>query len=226
MTVVLPIEEMARLQVSFKLIVPDGRLSCCMTSDLSSGPLSFPTPSLSGLKIHFEAVPDPSGLSLKVWTSASQGNAIPGSLHRDDNALLHCQETYIPAGELIFPSIIGSQSESHPGSSSDAQRYATSSGCFKSPASASGPSSMDMNTVGGFDGSPLRRPSSGPSSAGSQVCVSAKDAGSSHHDTDLAQWQTMNASELETSDAFEYLKSFGFGEGQWPMNSKHDRCHQ
>ncbi|KAF8638927.1 hypothetical protein AX17_001839 [Amanita inopinata Kibby_2008] len=65
MALTLPVEELARLQVTFKLSLPDDILTFEMFSNSNT---SSPLPqTLSGYKLHLKGSRDGSGLCLKVW---------------------------------------------------------------------------------------------------------------------------------------------------------------
>ncbi|KAJ7163867.1 hypothetical protein C8R43DRAFT_1122831 [Mycena crocata] len=65
MSLTLPVEEMSRLQVSFKVFLPDGGFSF----DMASSPTPCST-RLSGLKLHFRGTHDETGgVTFTVWAS-------------------------------------------------------------------------------------------------------------------------------------------------------------
>ena len=66
MALTLPVEELTRLQVIFKLSFPDDLLTFEMLSNLDSPNISAPT-SLSGYKLHLKGSREGSGLCLRVW---------------------------------------------------------------------------------------------------------------------------------------------------------------
>ncbi|KAJ7126257.1 hypothetical protein C8R44DRAFT_781474 [Mycena epipterygia] len=67
MSLTLPVEAMARLQVSFKVLLPDGRFSF----DMASNPTPCST-RVSGMKLHFQGTHDETGgVTFTVWASES-----------------------------------------------------------------------------------------------------------------------------------------------------------
>ncbi|KAJ7145900.1 hypothetical protein C8R44DRAFT_972856 [Mycena epipterygia] len=67
MSLTLPVEAMSRLQVSFKVILPDGRFSF----DMAENPTPCST-RVSGLKLHFQGTHDETGgVTFTVWASES-----------------------------------------------------------------------------------------------------------------------------------------------------------
>jgi hypothetical protein len=65
MALTLPVEELTRLQVTFRLSLPDDLLTFEMLSNSNSA--SSPCASLSGYKLHLKGSRDGSGLCLRVW---------------------------------------------------------------------------------------------------------------------------------------------------------------
>ncbi|KAJ7126294.1 hypothetical protein C8R44DRAFT_781547 [Mycena epipterygia] len=94
MSLTLPVEAMARLQVSFKVLLPDGRLSFDMTSS--------PTPCYtraSGMKLHFQGTHDAEtgGVTFTIWASES-GHPEMNSIDEDcssvqDSDISHAQHS-------------------------------------------------------------------------------------------------------------------------------------
>ncbi|PFH51628.1 hypothetical protein AMATHDRAFT_2904 [Amanita thiersii Skay4041] len=81
MALTLPIEEVARLQVSFKVSLPEGKLTFEMSPNASVDVTDSSMASLRGLKLHFQGAHDSSGLSLNVWASCQQeGSSNPPPL--------------------------------------------------------------------------------------------------------------------------------------------------
>ncbi|KAJ7122954.1 hypothetical protein C8R44DRAFT_670778 [Mycena epipterygia] len=70
MSLTLPVEAMSRLQVSFKVFLPDGRFSF----DMASNPTPCST-HVTGLKLHFQGTHDDTGgVTFTVWASGLPEN--------------------------------------------------------------------------------------------------------------------------------------------------------
>lgn len=82
MMLTLPVEEMARLQVAFKVSLPDGALTFEKRSTLPSALFDQPS-HLGGLTLHFESSNDGSGVSLKVWLGSEPGYNLPEVLRSE-----------------------------------------------------------------------------------------------------------------------------------------------
>ncbi|KAK2459493.1 hypothetical protein APHAL10511_008477 [Amanita phalloides] len=84
MALTLPVEELTRLQVIFKLTFPDDLLTFEM---LSNSNITKPPPTaLSGYKLHLKGSREGSGLCLKVWAHY-EGGAQPKSTYEMANEL-------------------------------------------------------------------------------------------------------------------------------------------
>ncbi|KAF8343356.1 hypothetical protein F5887DRAFT_973527 [Amanita rubescens] len=78
MALTLPVEELTRLQVIFKLSFPDDLLTFEMLSNLDAPNISTPT-SLSGYKLHLRGSREGSGLCLRVWAHYDGGSQLQES---------------------------------------------------------------------------------------------------------------------------------------------------
>ncbi|KAJ7850195.1 hypothetical protein B0H14DRAFT_2763999 [Mycena olivaceomarginata] len=67
-----PAEELSRLQLSFKVGVPDGSFSFDVSPTSTAG--GFGPKTKSGAKVHFDTVSDATAVVLKVWTSHASCN--------------------------------------------------------------------------------------------------------------------------------------------------------
>lgn len=77
MALTLPVEELTRLQVTFKLSLPDDLLSFEMLSNLNT---VTPSPTAcSGYKLHLKGSREESGLCLKVWAHYEGISQLPKS---------------------------------------------------------------------------------------------------------------------------------------------------
>lgn len=97
MMLTLPVEEMAKLQVAFKVSLPDGALTFEKRSTLRSASLNHPS-LLSDLTLHFESSNDGAGVSLKVWLGSEPGYNLPEVLGSEQEQ---------PTRGLRHPSVVG-----------------------------------------------------------------------------------------------------------------------
>lgn len=85
MSLTLPIEAMSHLQVSFKVLLPDGRFSFDMAPNLT--PCS---PRVSDLKLHFEGAHDETGgVTFTVWLSGLETESDSDDKVAPDNPVMY-----------------------------------------------------------------------------------------------------------------------------------------
>ncbi|KAJ7077613.1 hypothetical protein C8R44DRAFT_992881 [Mycena epipterygia] len=90
MSLTLPIEAMSQLQVSFKVLLPDGRFSF----DMAPNPAPC-SPRVSDLKLHFQGTHDETGgVIFTVWVSGLETES-------DDGATPENSDMYTPSSNYI-----------------------------------------------------------------------------------------------------------------------------
>ncbi|TFK67326.1 hypothetical protein BDN72DRAFT_843270 [Pluteus cervinus] len=187
MALTLPVEEMSRLQVSFKLALPDGRMTFEMSS---SGPSPQFPPILNGLKLHFQGFRDDTGLSLKVWASGLEEPDVPlaiaGSTPQAASTAIQVPPSHPSPSTAIEP--LEDSSRPSPAPPSSSQLAATPpTSCL--PELSCAPDAQV------------------PPVFGDQYTDSV---------TNIFQWQPVDPSTALSTD-FSYLDAFDLGNVNWPQ---------
>ncbi|KAJ7077614.1 hypothetical protein C8R44DRAFT_896213 [Mycena epipterygia] len=105
MSLTLPIEAMSRLQVSFKVCLPDGRFSF----DMAPNPTPC-SPRINDLKLHFHGIHDETGgVTFTVWVSGLETNS-DNRIAPENSDMSHPRHSYTPSSNYR-----DTLSESNPG---------------------------------------------------------------------------------------------------------------